>query len=47
MSDPTLMRPSDLRYSSIDPDLIASDIVWKAQSLTGKTMQKMYEEMLL
>lgn len=44
ISDATFLRPSDLKYSSMDPSLIAADLGWKAQILPADIVQRMYEE---
>lgn len=47
ISDATLLRPSDLKYSSMNPSLIFTDLGWKAQAKPDEIVQKMYEERLL
>jgi GDP-D-mannose dehydratase len=47
ISDDTFMRPSDLKYSSMDPSLIASELGWKAQVGPSEIVQRMFEEKLI
>lgn len=47
ISDATFLRPSDLKYSSMDPSLIAADLGWKAQISPAEIVQWMYEERLI
>jgi GDPmannose 4,6-dehydratase len=47
ISDATLLRPSDLKYSSMDPSLIAADLGWRAQVSPAEIEQRMYEEILI
>ena len=47
ISDTIFMRPSDLKYSSMDPSLISKELGWKAQLLPAEIVQKMYEESLI
>ena len=47
ISDINFMRPSDLKYSSMDPSLISKELGWKAQLLPAEIVQKMYEESLI
>jgi GDPmannose 4,6-dehydratase len=47
ISDDTLLRPSDLKYSSMDPSLIATELGWKAQILPSEIVQRMYQEKLI
>jgi GDPmannose 4,6-dehydratase len=37
-----LMRPADLRYSSLDPTLVKSDLGWESKLTLGEIAQKMY-----
>jgi len=46
-TDATFLRPSDLRYSAMDPSLIAADLGWKAQVSPAEIVQRMYEERLI
>lgn len=46
ISDNTLMRPSDLKYSSLDPSLIGKELGWKAKTLPWEIVHKMYHEQL-
>lgn len=46
ISDATYLRPSDLRYSSMDPTLICDELGWKAQVAPSEIVQRMYEESL-
>lgn len=45
--DSTFLRPSDLKYSSIDPSLIAADLGWKAQILTTEIVRRMHEGIMV
>lgn len=47
ISDATFLRPSDLKYSSMDPSQIFADLGWKAQVQPNEIVQKMYEERLI
>ena len=47
VSDTTLLRPSDLKYSSLDPRLISTELGWKAKILPAEIVQRMYEERLI
>ena len=47
ISDDTFLRPSDLKYSSMDPSLIATELGWKAQVLPAEIVQRMYQERLI
>ncbi|MCP9821902.1 GDP-mannose 4,6-dehydratase [Cyanobium sp. L1E-Cus] len=47
VSDATFLRPSDLKYSSMNPSQIYADLGWKAQVQPSEIVQKMYEERLL
>ena len=47
VSDDTFMRPSDLKYSSMDPSLIAAELGWKAQATPTDIVQRMYEGKLI
>ena len=47
VSDATFLRPSDLKYSSMDPSLIFTDLGWKAQAQPSEIVQRMYEERLI
>lgn len=47
ISDDTFLRPSDLKYSSMDPCLIATELGWKAQVLPAEIVQRMYQERLI
>ncbi len=46
ISDATFLRPSDLKYSSMDPSLIHTDLGWKAQVMPNEVVRRMYEERL-
>jgi GDPmannose 4,6-dehydratase len=46
ISDATFLRPSDLKYSSMDPSLIHADLGWKAQIMPTEIVQRMYDESL-
>jgi GDPmannose 4,6-dehydratase len=47
ISDTSFMRPSDLKYSSMDPSLISKELGWEAKLLPVEIVQKMYEESLI
>jgi len=46
ISDASFLRPSDLKYSAMDPSLIAKELGWKAQVLPAEIVKRMYEEKL-
>jgi GDPmannose 4,6-dehydratase len=46
ISDVTLLRPSDLKYSAMDPSRIEADLGWKARVTTPEIVQRMFEEQL-
>jgi GDPmannose 4,6-dehydratase len=43
-SDQNLMRPSDLRYSAVDPSRIRSDLGWKASLRLPEIVSSMLNE---
>jgi GDPmannose 4,6-dehydratase len=43
VSDATFLRPSDLKYSAMDPSLIEVDLGWKAKITPAEIVQRMYE----
>jgi GDPmannose 4,6-dehydratase len=47
VSDATFLRPSDLKYSAMDPSLIEADLEWKAKITPAEIVQRMYEGSLL
>lgn len=47
VSDATFLRPSDLKYSAMDPSLIEADLGWKANITPAEIVQRMYEGSLL
>jgi len=47
VSDATFLRPSDLKYSAMDPSLIEADLGWKAKITPAEIVQRMYEGSLL
>jgi GDPmannose 4,6-dehydratase len=47
ISDVSFFRPSDLKYSYMDPSLIFTDLGWKAHAKLSDIVQKMYEERLV
>jgi GDPmannose 4,6-dehydratase len=47
ISDATFLRPSDLKYSAMDPRLIEADLGWKARVTPAEIVQRMFEEQLL
>lgn len=46
VSDTTFLRPSDLKYSAMDPSLIEADLGWKAKITPAEIVQRMYEDRL-
>jgi GDPmannose 4,6-dehydratase len=46
VSDKTFLRPSDLRYSSMDPSKILQNLGWEARAAPAEIVQRMYEEEL-
>ncbi|MFN9872614.1 MAG: GDP-mannose 4,6-dehydratase [Cyanobacteriota bacterium] len=46
ISDATFLRPSDLKYSAMDPRLIEADLGWKARVTPAEIVQRMFEEQL-
>jgi GDPmannose 4,6-dehydratase len=47
ISDSTLLRPSDLKYSAMNPSLIAADLGWAAQITPAEIVHRMYDERLV
>ena len=47
ISDATFLRPSDLKYSSMDPSRIEADLGWKARVTPPEIVRKMFEERLI
>lgn len=47
VSDATFLRPSDLKYSAMNPSLIEVDLGWKAKITPAEIVQRMYEGSLL
>jgi GDPmannose 4,6-dehydratase len=47
ISDDTLLRPSDLHYSAMNPGLISSELDWKAQLGLPEIVQYMLEDRIL
>ena len=47
VSDATFLRPSDLKYSAMDPSLIEADLGWKAKITPAEIVQRMYEDRLI
>jgi GDPmannose 4,6-dehydratase len=47
LSDATFLRPSDLKYSAMDPSLIEADLGWKAKITPAEIVHRMYEGSLL
>jgi GDPmannose 4,6-dehydratase len=43
VSDATFLRPSDLKYSAMDPSLIEVDLGWKAKITPAEIVQRMYQ----
>ena len=42
--DETLLRPSDVHYSSLDPSKIKKELGWEAETDFKNIIRKMYEE---
>ena len=47
VSDATFLRPSDLKYSAMDPSLIDIDLGWKAKITLAEIVQRMYDGSLI
>lgn len=47
VSDNSFLRPSDLRYSSMDPSKIFNDLGWKARAILPEIVQRMYDSVLM
>jgi len=47
VTDSSLLRPSDLRYSSMDPRKIFSDLGWRARTTPPEIVQRMYDSVLI
>ena len=47
ISDATFLKPSDLKYSAMDPSLIAADLGWKANVTSAEIVQRMYDQTLV
>lgn len=47
VTDSAFLRPSDLRYSSMDPSKIAANLGWKARASPREIVQRMYDEKLI
>ncbi len=47
ISDATFLRPSDLKYSAMDPSLIAADLGWKAEVTSAEIVHRMYNDILV
>jgi len=43
ISDATFLRPSDLKYATMDPTLICSDLGWRARATAAEIVQRMYD----
>lgn len=46
-SDPTLLRPSDLKYSAMNPSLINKDLGWGAKAGLEEIVSKMYNDIMI
>jgi len=46
-TDSDLVRPSDIRYSSMDPTLIRDELGWSAETSMEEIVQRMYEGKLI
>lgn len=47
VTDPSLLRPSDLRYSSLNPSRIETELGWKASTTLETIVAKMHDDALL
>lgn len=47
VSDSSFLRPSDLRYSAMDPTRIAKGLGWRAQATPGDIVHRMFDEQLI
>jgi GDPmannose 4,6-dehydratase len=47
VSDNSFLRPSDLRYSSMDPSKIFNDLGWRARAILPEIVQRMYDSVLI
>ena len=47
VSDSSLLRPSDLRYSAMDPSQIANELGWRATTVLQDIVQRMFNDQLL
>jgi GDPmannose 4,6-dehydratase len=47
ISDTTFLRPSDLKYSAMDPSSIEADLHWKAQVAPPEIVRRMFEGQLI
>ncbi len=47
VSDATFLRPSDLKYSAMDPSLIATELGWRAVVTPAEIVQRMYDNILI
>ena len=47
ISDDTLLRPSDLRYSAMNPALISSELGWRAEVGLPEIVQRMLEDRIV
>ena len=46
VSDSSFLRPSDLRYSAMDPSRIANELGWRARASPAEIVQRMFEDQL-
>lgn len=47
VSDSSFLRPSDLRYSSMDPSRIGNELGWRARAAPAEIVQRMFAEQLI
>jgi GDPmannose 4,6-dehydratase len=47
ISDDSLLRPSDLRYSAMNPALISSELDWRAEVGLPEIVQRMLEDRIV
>ena len=47
ISDDNFLRPSDLKYSYMDPSLISKELGWRALVSPAEVVQRMFEERLI
>jgi len=47
VSDTTFLRPSDLRYSAMDPSRIANELGWHARTTPSAIVERMFNDQLI